>query len=124
LHAGYQYLTKDTLFELASRGGFSELGRSDTGYHATRHLDTTPEVGAMATIRTPGVLLLAEWSHFLPHNAGGPVNWLDAGLCGTSRWFAVCTDFRLGAGDVNLASGPSVSSTVTQFGVTIGGTGR
>ncbi len=124
VHAGYQYLVQNTLLEVASRGGFAELGRSNTGHDATRHLDHTPQVGAMASARTPYSLVLLEWSHFLPTDRGGPTNWVDADLCATYRRFAVCTDIRLVAGDVNLRTGESAPSSVTQVGMTLGLVGK
>jgi hypothetical protein len=124
LHAGYQYQRKDTLVELTSRAGFVEDGRSNTGHDATRHLDLSPEVGAMMSVKTPHTLLMAEWAHLLVENHGGPVDWLDVGLCATVKRFATCTDVRLVAGDVNLPTGPSVSSSVTQIAVTVGTAGQ
>jgi hypothetical protein len=124
VQAGYQYATGSTLLELTSRAGFSVFGRSDTGVHATRHLDESPDVGAMATVRSPHTLLLVTWSHFLPTNHGGGIDWVDAGLCATFRRLALCTDVRLVAGDVNLANGTRASSSVTQVGVTAGMAGK
>ena len=127
-HAGYQYQKRDLLLEIAGRAGFGELGRSNTGYHATRHVDESLDLGAIVTVRAPHVLLLGEWSHLLPavglNSAKGPIDWLDAGLCATWKRLAMCTDFRLVAGDVNRVTGGPTSSSVTQLGITLGMAGK
>jgi hypothetical protein len=118
---GYQYLAGTTLLEAAGRSGFSMFGRSDTGYHANRHLDQVLDVGAMATAKTGPLLLAAEWSHFLARGDGGaPIDWLTVSLCGIVHKVAVCTDARMVAGDVFTAANEPTASHVTQVGLTVG----
>ncbi len=117
---GYQYLAGSTLFEAAGRAGLSILGRSNTGYAATRHLDQVLDVGAMGTARTGPILLRGEWSHFLARDAGGPIDWLTLSLCGVARRIEVCTQTRAVEGDVAFPPHPVAASHVTQIGLTLG----
>jgi hypothetical protein len=120
LQVGYQYIAGTTLFELAGRSGLSVFGRSETGDNASRHLDQVLDTGATGTSRTGPVVLNAEWSHFLAHGAGAPIDWLTFSLCGIRRVIAVCTDVRAVTGDVYLPSQALAASHVTQVGITIG----
>jgi hypothetical protein len=117
---GYQYLAGKALLEAAGRTGLSIFGRSDTGYHASRHLDQVLDIGGMATAKMGPVLLAAEWSHFLPRDEGAAIDWLTVSLCGIVHKVAVCTDARLVAGDVFVAANEPVASRVTQVGLTVG----
>jgi hypothetical protein len=120
VQVGYQYIGAMEIFEIAGRSGFSILGRSDTGDHASRHLDHSVDVGAMGTVRTGPVLVTTEWSHFLADGSGTPVDWLTVALCGIARSIAICTDIRSVSGDVSVSSQTLAASRVTQVGITVG----
>lgn len=116
---GWQYVSENTVLDLAPRAGFVILGQSNTGDHASRKLDIGLDAGAVATLRLGAMLARASWSRFFPRSPGAPVDWIGLGFCG--RTFVVlCTTGGVVAGDVQLPSGELRASHVTEVMFTIG----
>jgi hypothetical protein len=116
---GYQYVTADTVIDVAPRLGFVILGQSNTGDQASRKLDLGLDAGATGALRVGPIMARASWSHLLPHSSGGAVDWVGLGLCGRTA-LVLCTTASFVTGDVHLPGGSIVGSHVTEITFTIG----
>jgi hypothetical protein len=130
VHVGYQLVDGAMLLEVAGRAGLSLFGQSNTGHAATRPLDRVLDAGGMVTARVGPVLVTGGWSHLVASAPGGPVDWVDGSVCASARKVALCTDARLVVGDVRVASGAALSTTVAtgvvarQVGLVVGFGGK
>ena len=100
LHAGYQYLFRGALFEVAAKGGWLLLGRHDVGEDGRRVLDGSPEAGAIAALVTRSVVMRGAFARVFVTDDAGPVDLFEASACGVAIPVAVCTDVRIERGDV------------------------
>jgi len=121
LHAGYQYLVRGTLFEVAAKGGWLLLGRHDVGEDGRRVLDGSPEAGALAALVTRSVVMRGAFARVFVTDDARPVDLFEASACGIAVPVAVCADVRVERGDVygpTSALLPGARSTFV--GLTVG----
>jgi hypothetical protein len=83
------------------------------------------EVGGYGALNTENVKLEASLTRFdlAERNGSKPVDEFSIALCGVARKFAVCTDFRLYQGEVDIPStlGESAFARASYAGLFVGG---